>query len=87
MSSAIKPEEVEQAAKGHLALEPIELEVRNLMVITLEGMGDGLSAGDSGDDGDGGRGGSDHHGELDLWGEISFMPGVVPHPCRTPDIE
>ena len=36
MSPAIKPEEVEQAAKGHLALEPIELEVRNLMVITKE---------------------------------------------------
>ena len=72
MSPAIKPEEVEQAAKGHLALEPIELEVRNLMVITLEGMGDGLSAGDSGDDGDGGDGveGADLHGELDLWGEF-----------------
>ena len=42
------------------------------MVITLEGMGDGLSAGDSGDDGDGGDGveGADLHGELDLWGEF-----------------
>ena len=31
-----QPEEVEQAAKVYLALEPIELEVRNLMVITRE---------------------------------------------------
>ena len=27
---------MEQAAKGHLALEPIQLEVRNLMMITRE---------------------------------------------------
>ena len=51
-------------------------------------MGDGLNAG-GGDDGDGGDGaeGADHHGELDLWGDISFMPGAVPRPCRTQDIE
>ena len=31
-----QPEKVEQAAKGHLALKPIQLEVRNLMMITRE---------------------------------------------------
>ena len=36
MPSVIKPEEVKQAAKGHLALEPIQLDVRNLMTITRE---------------------------------------------------
>ena len=34
--SSYQPEQVEQAAKGHLALKPIELEVRNLMVISRE---------------------------------------------------